>query len=178
MRSSLKKAWEAVDARIEAWLITAFYGYFCVIILVEVVRRYVFGDSSTWGEMTARYAFVYLVYIGVAEVAKTRDHIRIDLIPSRLGPKARLALYIYFDILYLILAALVIYYSIEVVGLSIRNDTLMPGFSNVNIAYAQAALPIGAALLVYRVVQRFGRTLRSYITRGEVPLGGGGFGES
>ena len=33
------------------------------------------------------------------------------------------------------------------------------------------------ALLAYRVLQRFFRTLDSYRKRGEVPLGGGGFGE-
>ena len=53
--------------QLERWLITLFYGYFCLIIVVEVVRRYVFGSSSNWGEMSARYAFVYLVYIAAAE---------------------------------------------------------------------------------------------------------------
>lgn len=172
MVMSLKKAWAAIDARIESWLMIVFYGYFCVIILVEVIRRYVFENSSTWGEETARYAFVYLVYIGVAEVAKTRDHIRIDLVPSRLGPRGRFILYLYFDFLYLLLTALVFYYSIGALRLSVGNDTLMTGF-DLNVAWAQAALPAGAVLLAYRVVQRFTRTLRSYRETGNVPLGGG-----
>lgn len=166
-----------VDAKLEQWLVCAFYGYFCIIILVEVIRRHVFGGSSAWGEMTARYAFVYLVYIAAAEVAKTRDHIRIDLVPSLLGPKGRFALYLYFDLLYLLLAGLVIFYSFRVLQISAANNTLMTGF-DVNVAYAQAALPLGWALLAYRVVQRFFRTVASYRKRREVPLGGAGFGES
>jgi TRAP-type C4-dicarboxylate transport system permease small subunit len=168
--------WSRIDSKLERWLIAFFYAYFCLIILVEVVRRYVFGASSPWGEMTARYAFVFLVYIAAAEVARSNDHIRIDLVPRLLAPRYRLALYLYFDALYLILAGLVVYFSLQVVGLSIRNNTLMTGF-DLNMAFAQAALPLGWLLLAYRVVQRFVRTFRRYREHGEVPLGGGGFGE-
>jgi TRAP-type C4-dicarboxylate transport system permease small subunit len=173
----MRGLWSRVDEQLEYWLITFFYGYFCLIILFEVIRRYIFGSSSEWGEMTARYAFVYLVYIAAAQVAKSNDHIRIDLVPRLLGPRGRLALYVYFDVLYLILAALVIYYSVGVVRLSIATDTLMTGF-DLNMAFAQAALPVGWALLAYRVIQRFVRTIGSYRQSGEVPVGGGGFGES
>jgi TRAP-type C4-dicarboxylate transport system permease small subunit len=173
----MRTLWRRIDQGLERWLIALFYGYFCVIILVEVARRYVFGASSTWGEMTARYAFVYLVYIAAAEVAKTNDHIRIDIVPRLLSPRRRLYLYLYFDLLYVVFAALVIYYSLGVMKISIATDTLMTGF-DVNMAYAQAALPIGWALLAYRVIERFARSLRSFREHGEVPVGGGGFGES
>ena len=166
-----------VDQRLERWLIAVLYAYFCLIIVIEVARRYVFGASSTWGEMTARYAFVYLVYIAAAEVVKTNDHIRIDIVPRLLKPRGRLLLYFYFDLIYIVFAVLVIYYSIGAMGISIATDTLMTGF-DVNMAFAQAALPIGWGLLAYRVVQRLMRTMRSYRERGDVPLGGGGFGES
>jgi len=173
----MRRAWSQIDQQLERWLIAFFYGYFCLIILVEVVRRYVFGASSTWGEMTARYAFVYLVYIAAAEVAKSNDHIRIDIVPRLLRPRGRLLLYLYFDIIYIALAALVIYYSIGAMQISISTDTLMTGL-DVNMAFAQAALPFGWALLAYRVIQRLRRTFKSYSERRDVPLGGGGFGES
>jgi C4-dicarboxylate transporter DctQ subunit len=168
--------WKTIDENIEKWLITATYSYFCLIILVEVLRRYVFGATSVWGEMTARYAFVILVYVAVAAVARTRDHIRIDIVPKMLGPRGRLYLYLYFDCLYLILAVLVVWYSLQVMKLQVDTNTLMTGF-DVNMAFAYAALPLGWGLLIYRVLQRFAQTLRSYLLHRDVPLGGGGFGE-
>jgi C4-dicarboxylate transporter, DctQ subunit len=169
-------AWKRIDQKLEQWLVCIAYAYFCIIILVEVVRRHAFGDSSTWGEMTARYAFVFLVYIAAAEVAKSRDHIRIDLVPRLLGPRGRFLLYLYFDVLYLILVGLVIFYSMRVLEISATNKTLMTGL-DVNMAFAQAALPLGWTLLGYRVIQRFVRTTRTYRTTGQMPLGGAGFGE-
>jgi len=168
--------WKTLDQKGEKWLITVTYGYFCLIILVEVLRRYLFGATSAWGEMTARYAFVFLVYIAAAEVARTRDHIRIDIVPRMLGPRGRLWLYLYFDCLYLVLAGLVVWYSVQVMKLQVDTKTLMTGF-DVNMAFAYAALPLGFGLLAFRVIQRFTNTLRSYRRQGHVPLGGGGFGE-
>lgn len=168
--------WEKIDNNIEKYLIAATYSYFCFIILLEVIRRHLFDATTVWGEMTARYAFVYLVYIAVAEVARTRNHISIDFVPKMLGPRGRVLLFLYFDVLYLLLAVLVIWYSIQVIDLQIETDTLMTGF-DVNMAFAHAALPLGWGLLIYRVIQRFSRTLQSYFRGAEVPVGGGGFSE-
>jgi TRAP-type C4-dicarboxylate transport system permease small subunit len=165
--------WRRIDANLERVLVVALYGYFCLIILIEVARRHLFGASSQWGEMTARYAFVYLVYIAAAEVMKTGDHIRIDIVPRLLPPRLRLALHCYFDVLCLALAALIVWFSIEVLQLSVQNNVLMTGF-DANMALAQAALPLGWLLLSYRVMQRFARTYTTYRNTGDVPLGGGG----
>ena len=97
------------DSKIIKWFIIGTYTYFCLIILIEVVRRYVFGASSAWGEMTARYAFVYLTYVAAAEGIRQGRHIRIDLLPNRLPPAAKKWLELYIDALTILLAGTVIY---------------------------------------------------------------------
>ncbi|NYT36081.1 TRAP transporter small permease subunit [Allopusillimonas soli] len=168
----LSRIWKALDARLEEWLIVACYMYLVLIILVEVARRYAFGDSSEWGEMTARYAFVFLVYVSTAHISKHRNHIRVDLLPSTLSDKGRFWLYLYFDLLNLILVALTVYYSVQVMKLQIENDTLMTGL-DLNMAFAQAALPVGFLLLGYRVIQRSLIMIREYRATGVVALDGG-----
>ena len=72
------------------------YSYFCLIILIEVIRRYAFGDSSAWGEMTARYAFVYMTYAAAAEGIRQKKHIRVDLIDKIIKPKKILIILLFF----------------------------------------------------------------------------------
>jgi TRAP-type C4-dicarboxylate transport system permease small subunit len=91
-----KTVLRCLDDTVIKWFIVGTYAYFCLIILIEVVRRYVFGESSPWGEMTARYAFVYLTYVAAAEAIRHGRHIRIDLVPRRVGPKVRRCLEWYF----------------------------------------------------------------------------------
>lgn len=161
------------DSNLERVLIAIFYGYFCLIILVEVVLRYVFSASTPWGEMTARYAFVYLASIAAAEAARHNNHIRIDLLPRRLGPRGRLALYTYFDLLQLALGALIIWYAVKIMAIQIETNQMMQA-ADFNMAIAYFALPFGWGLFAFRVARRMYANVREFRQQGTVPLGGEG----
>lgn len=166
--------WRVQD--IERVLIVVFYGYFCAIILLEVILRYGFGASTPWGEMTARYAFVYLVSIAAAEAARHNNHIRIDLVPRLIGDRARLYLYLYFDVLQLVLGALIIFYAIKVMGIQIANQQMMQTL-DFNMAIAYFALPFGWGLFILRVGTHMAKNIGIWRERGQVPLGGEGVTE-
>ena len=130
------------------------YSYFCLIILIEVIRRYAFGDSSAWGEMTARYAFVYMTYAAAAEGIRQKKHIRVDLIDKIIKPKSMTFLNIYYDILVTIVAILVIYYSLKLINVQLTFGIVMTA-ADINMAFAQAALPLGWALMLIRITQNW-----------------------
>jgi len=130
------------------------YSYFCLIILIEVIRRYAFGDSSAWGEMTARYAFVYMTYAAAAEGIRQKKHIRVDLIDKIIKPKSLTLLNIYYDILVTIVAILVIYYSLKLINVQLTFGIVMTA-ADINMAFAQAALPLGWALMLIRITQNW-----------------------
>ena len=130
------------------------YSYFCLIILIEVIRRYAFGDSSAWGEMTARYAFVYMTYAAAAEGIRQKKHIRVDLIDKIIKPKSMTLLNIYYDILVTIVAILVIYYSLKLINVQLTFGIVMTA-ADINMAFAQAALPLGWTLILIRITQNW-----------------------
>ena len=130
------------------------YSYFCLIILIEVIRRYAFGDSSAWGEMTARYAFVYMTYAAAAEGIRQKKHIRVDLIDKIIKPKSTTLLNIYYDILVTIVAILVIYYSLKLINVQLTFGIVMTA-ADINMAFAQAALPLGWTLILIRITQNW-----------------------
>ena len=130
------------------------YSYFCLIILIEVIRRYAFGDSSAWGEMTARYAFVYMTYAAAAEGIRQKKHIRVDLIDKIIKPESMTFLSIYYDILVTIVAILVIYYSLKLINVQLTFGIVMTA-ADINMAFAQAALPLGWALMLIRITQNW-----------------------
>ena len=130
------------------------YSYFCLIILIEVIRRYAFGDSSAWGEMTARYAFVYMTYAAAAEGIRQKKHIRVDLIDKIIKPKSLTLLNVYYDILVTIVAILVIYYSLKLINVQLTFGIVMTA-ADINMAFAQAALPLGWTLILIRITQNW-----------------------
>ena len=67
------------------------YAFCCVVIVQEVVRRFGLNFSSAWGEEAARYAFIYLGWIGAAYAVRERAHIRFDFVLQRLSPRPKAA---------------------------------------------------------------------------------------
>ena len=150
----LKSSNKFFDGKWVRAFIVLTYSYFCLIILIEVIRRYAFGDSSAWGEMTARYAFVYMTYAAAAEGIRQKKHIRVDLIDKIIKPKSMTLLNIYYDILVTIVAILVIYYSLKLINVQLTFGIVMTA-ADINMAFAQSALPLGWTLMLIRITQNW-----------------------
>ncbi|MEW6624827.1 MAG: TRAP transporter small permease [Bacillota bacterium] len=166
MLNLLKRVFKFLDSKIEEYAITVFYFSFTVILLNEVIRRYFFAASTDWSEEVARFLFVFLVCFAAAYAVRERGHLRISIIDNLVSKKIKFYLYIFYDICFLILAVAIIYYSVQIMQLQIRTDTLAMSESlrklNLNMAYVYAAVPLGWALMIYRLIQRFILTIKEY----------------
>ena len=73
----------ALNENAERYAMLVFYVFVCVVIVQEVLRRFVLNYSSAWAQETAQYAFIYLGYVGAAFAVKERAHIRFDILLQR-----------------------------------------------------------------------------------------------
>ncbi len=161
---------------VERYLVVILYSYFTLIVIIEVFRRYGLNSASQWGEESARYAFIYMTYIGAAEAIKWRSHLKIDFLQERMNKSQLFASYLLTDICFMVLAVLVIRFSINVVHVQWTTETMMQGM-DWNLAWATAALPIGWSLIMLRLVQRFSRTIREFRSGQLTFCRGGGMGD-
>ncbi|MEK9572159.1 MAG: TRAP transporter small permease subunit, partial [Paracoccaceae bacterium] len=88
------KILKVLDESFERWLMFALYSHIVAIVFIEVIRRFIFSYSSIWAEETARYAFIYLVWLGASAAIKDRSHIRIDIIFKFISDRSKAYLYI------------------------------------------------------------------------------------
>lgn len=56
-------------------------------IVVAVIRRYIFDKPLQWNDEMAGYLLVTLVMLGAAEALRRGDHIAIDLLSAKAGPR-------------------------------------------------------------------------------------------
>jgi len=136
----------------ERWLLLVLYSFIVFVIFIEVVRRFGLLYSSVWGEETARYAFIYLVWIGAAAAVRDRAHIRIDVLLQLLPPRGGAILYLIGDLLTGALACLAIYWSLDSVIVSIKFGNVTDGLRIVR-AWFLIAVPFGFALVMVRLIQ-------------------------
>lgn len=155
----MKTLIQEFDRNGERWLLLVFYVFIVTVIFVEVLRRFVFQYSSVWGEETARYAFVYLVWIGAAAAIKDRAHIRIDIIFKFLPPRGVSFLYLFGDMVTLVFACAALYWSLESVWTSIKFGAATHGL-RINQAWFSFAVPFGFSLILIRLIQSIRRDIR------------------
>ncbi len=159
MRGFLAK----VDRDGERWLLLVLYSTIVVTIAMEVIRRFVLSYSSIWGEEVARYAFIYLVWIGAAAAIRNRAHMRIDVILHYVPPGVKSAIYLFGDIATLILAVIALYWSLEPIITSIKFGSVTHGL-RISQAWFLTAVPLGFSLMTFRLLQSIWRDLNGIRT--------------
>lgn len=166
----IKRVLQALDRDAERWAMLVFYAFCCIVIVQEVVRRFVLNFSSAWGEEAARYAFIYLGWIGAAYAVRERAHIRFDIIIGRVGPRSKAALYIFAELATIAFACIALYWSMHTIRQLLQFDGATPVL-RVNKAWFEAAVPIAFALILYRSIQAIVRDVRDLRAGREVFAG-------
>lgn len=148
--------WRTIDANAERYAMLVFYVFVCAVIVQEVVRRFVLNYSSAWAEETARYAFIYLGYIGAAHAVRERAHIRFDILLHQFPARLHGYVYLLAEFATLVFAGFALYWSLQTIGQLVRFDAASPVL-RVNKAWFAAAIPLGFALIVVRTLQAIAR---------------------
>lgn len=152
-----------IDERLEYWVNIFLYSYMVIVIGIEVFRRYLMGASTTWGEETAIYAFIWMSYIAASRGVRYRSHLAITLVRDKFNRTATFFCLALSDICFLILSIVIIYYSVNPILTSLQYNQKMMGI-NLPMALALLSVTVGWSLIAFRIVQRFFSTLKRFRT--------------
>lgn len=157
----MKAFLQKLDRDGERILLLVLYSFIVMAIFIEVVRRFGLLYSSIWGEETARFAFIFLVWIGASVAVRDRAHIRIDVILHYLPPRGVAAVYIITDLLTAALAGMAIFWSMDPVLVSIKFANVTDGLRIVR-AWFLIAVPLGFSMMMFRLVQSLKRDFSDF----------------
>ena len=155
------------DKNAESWALLVFYTLLVSTMTIEVIRREVLSYSSIWGEEIVRYSFIYLAWIGAAAAVKERAHIRIDVLYHYVGPRTKALLYIFGDIVMLVIGVLALYWSFETVAVSWKFGSVTDGL-RISKVWFLMAVPIGFGLVVFRLLQSLRRDFQDLMSGRDV----------
>lgn len=166
----MRRIFAALDANAERYLMLVFYTFCCFVIVQEVVRRFVFNYSSAWAEETARYAFIYLGWLGAAFAVRERAHIRFDIVFGALPKRLHGWVYLFGELMTLLFACVAFWYSMHTIHQLIQFEGTTPVL-RINKAWFEAAVPLAFALTVVRTLQAMRRDLAD-LRAGRPPFAG------
>lgn len=113
-----------------------------IIALIQVFYRYVLNDSLPWPEEMARWAFIWLVFLGCALLTRRSGHIVIDILPRQLSPRGLFIHTVAVRIVVAASSAALLYYGADLVS---RASYVSPALQW-SFKYLYLAVPVGAAL--------------------------------
>lgn len=155
---TVKQVLRKIDRDGERWLTLPLYVMVVLTVFSEVFRRFFLSYSSIWAEEVARYAFIYIAWIGASSAIRDRAHIRIDFLLPLLSRRWRAIAFIFGDVATLVLAVFAFYWSMEPVINSIEFGSVTHGL-RISQAWFLSAVPIGFAMMTWRLIQSMKRDL-------------------
>jgi TRAP-type C4-dicarboxylate transport system permease small subunit len=70
----------------EDWLAFVIFWSLAFVVFLQFFTRYVLNDSLAWTEEIARYALMWVVFIGGAMVTRRNTHIAVELLSNVMKP--------------------------------------------------------------------------------------------
>ena len=135
-----------------------------VLVFAEVVSRYVFGGSYGFMEEFSKWSQIWLAYLMLGVLEKTRGHIKIDILYPRLPKRYQTILFLLFDAITLVFCILLFWSGVE----TARNWRLLDYISSIEIAVpmwiVMLSAPLGALLLAFFAIKNLVGDIRSFNT--------------
>ena len=149
-----------IDSRFEEIICYAAISATATSVFLQVCVRVIFGTALAWCEEIAVYGMAWGVYMGASLCVREKSHIRILLgvraLPHRLG----LILLIFGDCLWAGFNLFMVRYGYVYIALLWEQSYISPALA-IDQKWPQAIIPIGFALMTFRMIQFYYRWLRS-----------------
>ena len=148
-----------IDENAEKMLVAGLLAFMVLLIALNVVMRYVFNASLSWGEELTLWVFVWFIWLATSYAFHKREHIRITFLRDLLSERGRLLADALVDVLVLAFLAVLAFECIKLIQLPFvaSQKSVVLGFP-IPVLYASA--PFGAAISGLRVVQHLWRTIQ------------------
>ena len=122
-----------------------------VVIMAEVVIRYVFGSSLEWTDEISRLLLVWMTFTGIGLVILERKEIFAQVFSQKVSARAKNLWSFFIDLLVFAFNLFLIIYGIQMTHFSwdMRSESLELPFS-----FFYVSIPLGALLAVFYLGQR------------------------
>ncbi|KHF38944.1 TRAP transporter small permease [Halalkalibacter okhensis] len=143
------------------------------LVFSNVVLRYLFDSGITWSEELARFLFVWVVFLGAIVAYKEKSHLGVDIFIGALPAKAQKVLYIFINLVVLVVLVVVIhggYYLMEI------NHTNYGPATGIPLSFIFSAGVLAAVVMAIMSIMQtiryvvYGQDLPSWAAENKDPL--------
>lgn len=142
--SALKKLITFVDTLTKYSAVAAFT-VMSVMIVLQVVFRYVFEASLSFSEELARFLFIWATLLGAAMCVKRHSHVGFDLLMTRLPAQIRKYGILFANLMGVFFFLVIIFYGFKVVGITMGQTSPALGLK---MGYVYLSVPVSGIIML------------------------------
>ncbi|QQK76521.1 TRAP transporter small permease [Salicibibacter cibarius] len=146
-----------LDEHFEEYLLIILSCFTVIVIFSQVVMRYVLGASLPWSEEIARYAFIWMIYIGVSYGVKKHRHLGVDAFSMLFEKQGKVIIGVTANVCFLIFAVVITYYGLDIVVRITRESAAL----QIPMEWVYAAPVTGMVLTIIRLIQNLIEQLKT-----------------
>lgn len=142
----------AIDSSIvviTSWIVAALTALMCVVVLLGVFTRYVMQDALPWTEEAARFTLLWMSWLGGGLAVRKGAHIAAEFLIDFLSAKSRAVIVFLGQLGVIFFLGICVYYGFVLFQRVSFQSTVALG---VTMQLPYAAVPVGAALMIYHVL--------------------------
>lgn len=121
-----------------------------VVVILNVILRYVFNTGFYWVEEVATTCFVWSVFIGVAAAYKHKMHIGIDMITMLFPASAQVYISLVINSLMILINGYIFYLAIIFTRASSIKPTAVLGISS---SWVSCSILVGFGLVTFHAIR-------------------------
>ncbi len=131
-------------------------------VFIEVVSRYLFERSHGFMEEFSKWSQIWIAFLMVGIVERSRSHIKVDILYNRLSSQKQIFLMMIFDLTTLVFAVLLFFSgtgaasNLYKLGYKATSGVPVPMWT------VMLAVPIGAVFLAFFGLSNFIESLKSF----------------
>ena len=119
------------------------------LVFAEAAMRYAFGKSYGFMEEFSKWSQIWMAYLLLGVIEKTRGHIKVDMLYTRLSKKYKSLLLILFDLITLLFCILLFWSGIE----TAKNWRILGYIASIEFSVpmwiVMLSAPLGAVFLAF-----------------------------
>ncbi len=146
---SVLRRFDAGLVRLNRWALIALVAVMAVLVIVNVISRYVFSHSFPWVEEASRYMMIWAAFLGAGPALRVGGHIAIETLAQSVPPGVARALRALVVAIVAVTLVALIWLGIDYVDFAWYQESPVLGWS---LGKVYLALPVGLSLTLAHLV--------------------------
>lgn len=158
-----------IDKHLEESLLVLLLVSISMIMLLQVIMRYVFNNSLSWPEEFGRYCYVWTTFLSLGFTIKYGNMLKVGIVMDYLPNTLRSIMNIIAQLIIIVFFSIFFYYSFEVVK-SIKNMGQTSTAMSWPMYLVYLCTIIGFGLATIRSIQALIYSIKNFGKKGETTL--------